>query len=96
MTHINFLKTVSLHNQKKSLWEFVKWSLKEKCFDLLSNSLNLFFMEMYRDQFGEFVCGYWGLKGFKGACNDGIVNKVYWSELNSSRILNLAYLYLVL
>ena len=30
---------------------------------LLSNSLNLFFMEMYNDQFGEFVCGYWGLKG---------------------------------
>ena len=22
----------------------------------------LFFMVMYRDQFGEFVCGYWGLK----------------------------------
>ena len=19
---------------------------------------------MYRDQFGEFVCGYWGLKGY--------------------------------
>ena len=36
---------------------------KEKCFDLLSNSLYLFFMEMYRDQFGEFVCGYWGFEG---------------------------------
>ena len=34
-----------------------------KCFDLLSNSLNSFFKEMFRDQFGEFVCGYWGLKG---------------------------------
>ena len=22
-------------------------------------------MEMYRDQFGEFVCAYWGLKGLK-------------------------------
>ena len=31
--------------------------------DLLSNSLDTFFMEMYGDQFGEFVCGYWGLKG---------------------------------
>ena len=31
--------------------------------DLLSNSLNLFFIEMYGDQFGEFVCAYWGLKG---------------------------------
>ena len=30
---------------------------------LLSNSLNSFFKEMYRDQFGEFVCGYWDLKG---------------------------------
>ena len=28
-----------------------------------SNSLNSFFKEIYRDQFGEFVCGYWGLKG---------------------------------
>ena len=35
----------------------------EKSRDLLSNSLNTFFKEMYRDQFGEFVCGYWGLKG---------------------------------
>jgi len=26
----------------------------------LSNSLNSFFKEIYRDQFGEFVCGYWG------------------------------------
>ena len=44
------------------LWEFIKWSHKRKCLDLLSNSLNSFFKEMYRDQFGEFVCGYWGLK----------------------------------
>ena len=28
-----------------------------------SNSLNSFFKEIYGDQFGEFVCGYWGLKG---------------------------------
>ena len=34
-----------------------------KYFDLLANSLNSFIKEMYRDQFGEFVCGYWGLKG---------------------------------
>ena len=33
------------------------------CFDLLSNSLNLFLKEMYGQQSGEFVCGYWGLKG---------------------------------
>ena len=32
------------------LWSFIKF-------------LNTFFKEMYGDQFGEFVCGYWGLKG---------------------------------
>ena len=36
---------------------------KRKIFDLLPNSLNLFFKEMYGDQFGEFVCRYWDLKG---------------------------------
>ena len=25
---------------------------------------------MYKDQFGEFVCGYWGLKGY---CNFEVV-----------------------
>ena len=40
-----------------------KMTTEEKCFDLLSNSLNSFFKEIYRDQFGEFVCGYWDLKG---------------------------------
>ena len=45
------------------LWELIKWSPKKKCLDLLSNSLNSFFKEMYGDQFGELVCGYWGLKG---------------------------------
>ena len=40
-----------------------KMITKEKMLDLLSNSLYLFFMKMCRDQFGEFVCGYWGLKG---------------------------------
>ena len=36
---------------------------KENCLDHFSNSLNTLFKEMYGDQFGEFVCGYWGLKG---------------------------------
>ena len=40
-----------------------KMITKRKIFDLLSNSLNSFFTEMYGDQSGEFVCGYWGLKG---------------------------------
>ena len=35
----------------------------EKIHDLLSNSLHYFLKEMYKDQFGEFVCGYWYLKG---------------------------------
>ena len=29
----------------------------------ISNSLNTFFNKINGDQFGEFVCGYWGLKG---------------------------------
>ena len=33
------------------------WSSKGKCFDFLSNSLKLFFKELYGDQSGEFVCG---------------------------------------
>ena len=37
---------------------------KGKCFDLLLNSLNLFFNEMYRDQCGEIACEFFGvLKG---------------------------------
>ena len=48
---------------RDKLWELIKWSPKRKCLDLFSNSLNSFFKEMCRDQFGEFVCGYLGLKG---------------------------------
>ena len=54
MTKINFLLTKSIHGQE------IKWSSKNKCLDLLSNSLNSIFMEMYGDQSGEFF--YWGLK----------------------------------
>ena len=35
---------------------------KGKCFDLLSNPLNSLCKEMYRDQFGELVCGYGALR----------------------------------
>ena len=59
MTNINFLLTISIDCQEIRLWELIKWSPKRKCFDLLSNSLNLFFKEMYRDQCGEFVCSVW-------------------------------------
>ena len=55
MTDSNFLLTISLHYHEMRLWELIKWSPKRKYFDLLSNSLNSFFKEMYRDQFGEFV-----------------------------------------
>ena len=53
---------------RDKFWELIKWSHKRKCLalDLLSNSLNSFFKEMYRDQFREFVCGYWGLTGLSG------------------------------
>ena len=64
MTNINFLLTISIQCQEIRFWESIKWSPKRKCFDLLSNSLNLFFKEMHRDQFGEFAGGYWGLKGY--------------------------------
>ena len=42
-----------------------KWSPKRKYLDLLLNSLNWFLKEMYGDQFGEFVCWYWDLKGYR-------------------------------
>ena len=37
-----------------------KW--KEKCFDLLLNSLNIFFKKIYGVQSGEFLGGYRSLK----------------------------------
>ena len=54
VTNINFLLKIFIHSQGIRLGELMKWSLKRKCFDLLSNSLNTFFKETYGDQFGEF------------------------------------------
>ena len=49
--NINFLLIIPIHYQKKRLWDLIKWSAPpRKCFDHLSNSLNYFFKEMYRDQ----------------------------------------------
>ena len=48
MTNINFLLTISIQCQEIRLWELIKWSPKRKCYDLLSNPLNLFCKEMYR------------------------------------------------
>ena len=90
VTNINFLLTISIQCQEIRLWELIKWWPKRKCFDLLSNCLNSFFKEMYRDQFGEFACGYWGLKGQKFSLQvthwKGDVKKLTWapSTLNFS------------
>ena len=40
---------------RDKLWELIKWSLKRKYLDLLSNSRSYFFKEMYGVQFGEIV-----------------------------------------
>ena len=50
--------THELNNASDVLFSF-DHRLERKCLDLLSHSLNTFLnKEMYRDQFGEFVCGY--------------------------------------
>ena len=64
VTNINFPLTISICCQEKWLWELIIWSPKRKCFDLLPNSLNVLFKEVYGHQSGEFVCGYWGWKGY--------------------------------
>ena len=95
MTNSNFLITIPIHYHEMRLWESIKWSLKRKYFDLLSNSLNSLFKEMYRDQFGEFVFGYWGLKGYLNYCqclnvmclsrvNDVIISIIDTNISNSS------------
>ena len=64
VTNINFLLTISIDCQEISLWELIKWSSKRNYVLSFYQILNTyFFKEIYRDQFGEFVWGYWGLKG---------------------------------
>ena len=63
VTNINFLLKISIHHQEKKVMRINKMITKKKCLDLLSNSLNRVFKKMYRNQFGEIVCGYWGSKG---------------------------------
>ena len=55
VTNMDFLHIISTHDQDKRLQELIKWTPKEKCFELWSNSLNLLSREMYGDQFGEFL-----------------------------------------
>ena len=40
----------------------MKLLLKGKCFDLQTHSLNFFIEEIYGDQYGESVSGYWGFE----------------------------------
>ena len=64
VTNINFLPTISIDYLEISLWELIKWSSKRNYVLIFYQILNTyFFKEIYRDQFGEFVWGYWGLKG---------------------------------
>ena len=66
VTNINLLLTMSIHCQEIRLWA-LKWSPKKKCFDLLSNSVNLFFKEMYRDQgICMWILGHKGLSKVSG------------------------------
>ena len=48
----------------KVKWKSYKNNIVKRntSFDLLSNSFDEFFKEMYGEQFGEFVSGYWGFK----------------------------------
>ena len=78
MTKVNFLLTLSVHSLEKIWWELTKWSADVKSFDLQTNSLNQFFKEMYVDQSGEFVFGYWGLR--KGYFILGISGKDLCSQ----------------
>ena len=50
----NNIETLKRHKATRNK----QMNSKGKRFDLLSNSLNLLFKEIYRDQSGEFVCGY--------------------------------------
>ena len=56
--NVNF-STNNIETQKrKKVTRNKQMNSKGKRFDLLSNSVNLLFKEIYRDQSGEFVCGY--------------------------------------
>jgi len=53
MANINFFPPIFIHYHEEKLKEYIKSSPKAKRSDLLSNFLNLFFMETYGDQSGE-------------------------------------------
>ena len=63
VTKINFLLMISIHGHEKKSWELINWPPRGKCCDLSTNSLHWFHKEKYGSHCGEFVWGYWGLKG---------------------------------
>lgn len=58
MINIKFLQTIWIRNQVERLRELENDLEGKKSLDLLTNSLDLFFKEMYGDDSEEFVCGY--------------------------------------
>ena len=65
--------------------------LRENASILFPNSLNSFFKEIYRDQFGEFVCVYWGLKSFFAVVSTKLRNArfvlLFFSPTQSNSII---------
>ena len=73
--NMNFLSTISVHRQQKTLWELINRSLMGKCFDFVkSNSLNWSSKEMYGYRCGEFVCGYWAWRVKETSGRRGLAN----------------------
>ena len=62
-TNINLLLTISIHHQEKNVRRIDKIITKGKMLSSLIKFFQVILKEIYRDQFGEFVCGYWCLKG---------------------------------
>ena len=57
---LNFINTSSRENVVR-INEMIR---DGKSFDQQTNSLSQFFTEIHRNRSGEFVFGYWGLKGY--------------------------------
>ena len=64
VTNNNFLLTISICCQEKWLWEIIKWSVKRKCSDLLSNSQLILKGNVWRSVWRIYM-GILGLKGLK-------------------------------
>ena len=63
MPSITTNHAITYTNLEENWWELIKLSPDVKSFDEQANFLNYFFKEMYGYQSGQFVFGYWGLKG---------------------------------